>query len=175
MLGLDGAVTARPQALPQAQSRAQGARSSSTSQPLPRERGARCSPNKHASPRPWPAFAFLRPRSALRNHSPCGFGPGARFSGEGRWLGFSVGGPGSERSRWGPSGWGSMLWPGSRDRLFTRIRFPWCSPAGRERLGVKQLMFLRSGLGRGPSQQVSGVSGFPAPHFGPQEAPLPAL
>lgn len=38
------------------------------------------------------------------NHLPCGFGPGVRFSGEGRWLGVSVGGPGSERSRWGPSG-----------------------------------------------------------------------
>ena len=42
--------------------------------------------------------------ATLWNNLPCGFGPGARFSGEGRWLGVSVGGPGSERSLWGPSG-----------------------------------------------------------------------
>lgn len=51
----------------------------------------------------WPTFPASVP-SFLWNHLPCGFGPGARFSGEGRWLGVSVGGPGSERSRWGPSG-----------------------------------------------------------------------
>lgn len=77
--------------------------------PLSLDDGAYCSSNV---PSPLPLANLSLPLSPLLghlsaplwNHLPCGFGPGARFSGEGRWLGVSVGGPGSERSRWGPSG-----------------------------------------------------------------------
>lgn len=77
--------------------------------PLPLDHSASCPSNK---PSPLPLANLSPPVSPLMGHSsaplwthlPCGFGPGARFSGEGRWLGVSVGGPGSERSRWGPSG-----------------------------------------------------------------------